>query len=197
MRISPLARNAKVQSMTPSLITGSVSSTGPLHFEPMAKCQGPVDDTDPVIRLGIVGLQLNVFLMVGLGFLKFFGIKWRATHQEKDRADLVVGREIVRIFLQNLLEFLDGLIPAILVLFRGRTRDVQAGVSSAEIQARVQKIGVRLLGLLKILNGRVGLAVLKGIYALIEQIPRLQLVAAGSCKCENQDGRERSNPASS
>src|SRR4029077_15389160 len=67
----------------------------------------------------------------------------------------------------------------------------------AQIQARVQKIGVRLLGLLEIFNGHVGLTVLKGIYAFIEQVTRLQLAAAGGCKCESRDGGERGNPASS
>ncbi len=109
---------------------------------------------------------------------------------------MVDGRKIIGIFLQNLLEFLDGLVPAILVLFRGCARNVQAGICGAQIEARVQKSGVRFLGLLEIFNGCIRLAVLKGIYALIEQVASLQLVAAGSCECENQDGGERGNPAS-
>ncbi len=53
--------------------------------------EGPIDDADPVIRLGISGLLLDVLLMVGLGFLKFLGIVGSAGHLEEDGTDAIDG----------------------------------------------------------------------------------------------------------
>src|SRR5271154_4251585 len=47
-----------------------------------AKGQGPIDDTDPVVRFGVVGLQSDVLLMIGLGLLELGFVKGGAGHLE-------------------------------------------------------------------------------------------------------------------
>src|SRR5215467_4985953 len=86
------------------------------QFAVGAKRQGPVDDPDPVVGLGILGLQLDVLLVVGLGLLKKLGLVGRTGHLEKNRADAVDGVEVVGVVLEDVLEFLNGLFADVAVL---------------------------------------------------------------------------------
>src|SRR5712691_13103357 len=141
--------------------------------------QGPIDDADPIIRLGISGLLLDVLLMVGLGLLKLFGIVGSAGHLEEDGADAIDGAQIVGIELQNFLEFIDGLGAEAHVLLRARAGNILAGISGSQIEAGVHQTGIEVLGLLEILDGRVVLGVLVSGDTLIEEVTSLQLAAAG------------------
>src|ERR1700676_4596808 len=84
--------------------------------------ENPIDYSDPIIRFWIVRLQLNVLLVIALGFLEFLGIKRLAAHVVKNRADAVDGRNIIRVFIQDFFEFLDCLIAARDVLLGRRAR---------------------------------------------------------------------------
>src|SRR5260370_30376487 len=66
--------------------------------------EGPIDDADPVISLGISGLLLDVLLLVELGFLKFLGIVGSAGHLEEDGTDAIDGTSILFIDGENVLE---------------------------------------------------------------------------------------------
>ncbi len=158
--------------------------------------QGPIDDADPVVGLRVIGLQLDVLLMVGLGLLKFFGIVGSAGHLEEDGADAVDSAQIVGIDLQNFLEFIDGLGAEAHILLGRSTGNVLAGVSGGQIEAGVHQTRIELFGLLEILDGRVVLAVLVGGDTLIEEIASLQFVAAGEACGEEQERREGRSPPS-
>src|ERR1700730_1021250 len=82
------------------------------HFAVGAKRQGPVNHTDPVIRFRIVGLQLDVALVVGLGLFKLFGVKGLAAHLEQNGADTVDRRKIVGILVENFFKLGYGLFAA-------------------------------------------------------------------------------------
>src|SRR5258707_7156916 len=135
--------------------------------------QGPIDDADPIIRLGISGLLLDVLLVVGLGLLKLFGIVGSAGHLEEDGADAVDSADIVGIDLQNFLEFIDRGRAEAHVLLRGRAGNVLSGVSSGQIETGNNQRGIEILGLLEILNGRVVQAVLEGGDTLVEKVASL------------------------
>ena len=77
----------------------------------------------------MIGVQLDVLLMVGLGLFKLFGIVGSAGHLEEDGADAIDGAQIVGIELQNFLEFIDGLGAEAHVLLRGRAGNILAGIS--------------------------------------------------------------------
>src|SRR5579862_4572219 len=109
------------------------------HFAVGAEGQRPVNDADPVIGLGIFRLQCDVFLVIGLGFVKQLGVVRRARHLEENGADAVNGAEIVRIGAENVLELLDGLPADVTVLLGGRSGNVLAGVSRGEIETGVEE----------------------------------------------------------
>ena len=142
--------------------------------------QSPINDADPVIGLGIVGLQGDVFLMVGLGFVKLGGIKRRAGHLEENGADAVNGAEVLGILLENFLEFIDGLRAEIHVFLRRRARDVLRGVSGGEIKTGDIQIRIEILGLLEVFDGDVVLTVLERLHALIQEVASVELGAARS-----------------
>src|SRR5713226_7474820 len=79
------------------------------HFAVGAVSQGPVDYANPIIGLWILGLQLDVALVVGLGLFKFLGVEGLAPHLEEDGADTINGRNIVGILFENFLELRDRL----------------------------------------------------------------------------------------
>ena len=66
------------------------------HLRVAAKCQRPIDYADPVIRLRIGGLQLDMLLMVSLRLLKLFRVKRLAAHLKQNGANAVNGAQIVR-----------------------------------------------------------------------------------------------------
>jgi len=68
----------------------------------------------------IVGFQIDVLLMIGLGLLEFLGVVGSAGHLEKYGADAINGAEIIGIDGENILEFRDGLIAEADVLLRRR-----------------------------------------------------------------------------
>src|SRR6202790_3991753 len=102
-----------------------------------AKRQRPIDHADPVIRLGIGGLQFDMLLMVSLGLLKFLRVKRLAAHLKQNRANAVNGAQIVRIFFQYAFEFVDGCIATLDVFFGRRAGYVLAGGARGTTQTRV------------------------------------------------------------
>ncbi len=110
------------------------------HLRVAAKCKRPIDYADPVIRLRIVGLQLDMFLMIGFGFLKLLRIKRLAAHLKQNGADPVDGAQIVGIFFQHAFEFIDGCVATLDVLVGGRAGYVLAGISRGQIQTRIKQL---------------------------------------------------------
>src|SRR5262249_19545311 len=156
-----------------------------------AEGERPVNHADPVVRLGIFWLQLNVLLVVGLRFFETPRIIRSASHLEQDGADPVNGIEVVRIGVENVFEFRDGLLADVAILLRRSAGDVLAGVSSGEIEASVEQRRIEILGLLEILDGGIVLAVLEGLYTLVKQVTRLQFVAAGKAGYHKQQRQKR------
>src|ERR1700733_1772949 len=109
------------------------------HFRVTAKCQRPIDHADPVIRLWVSGLQLDMFLMVSFRFLKLLRIKRLAAHLKQDGAYAVNGAQIVGVFFKDALEFIDGGRATFDVLVGRRTGYVWVGVRGGEIQTRVKQ----------------------------------------------------------
>ena len=54
------------------------------HLVIAAEGDGPIDDADPVVGLGIVGLDGNVALVVGLGILELFRVEGIAADAVED-----------------------------------------------------------------------------------------------------------------
>src|SRR6202795_67312 len=54
------------------------------HLRVAAECLRPIDNADPVIRLRIGGLQLDMLLMVSLRFLKLFRVTRLAAHLKQN-----------------------------------------------------------------------------------------------------------------
>ena len=156
----------------------------------------PVDDADPVVRLGIIGAKIDVFLMVGLGFLELLGIIGLASHLENDGADAIDGTDIVGVDGQNFLEFIYRLIAEANVLLGGRAGNVLAGIGGSEVKARVHQAWVKVLGLLEVLDGRVVLAILEGRDTFVKKVAGFELAAARTASNENNKCDEGGEPAS-
>ena len=126
---------------------GSVSLNGLLalvvvvgaHVLIAAIGQRPVDDADPVVGLGIVRLNLDMFQVVLLRFLELLGIEGSAAHVVENGADSVDSREIIRIGGQDFLIFIDGLLSHADVLVGRRAGDVLGGIGGSQVKASVQK----------------------------------------------------------
>src|SRR6202022_3329986 len=160
------------------------------HFGVGAVGQGPIDDADPVVRLGVLRLQFNVLLVITLRLLEQLGIVRSAAHLEQNRANAIDGAEVLGINLENVLELSNGLL-ALADIFLGRgAGNVLAGVSGGEIDARIQKAGIKLLGLLEILDGLVVQSALICLDTFVEKIACLELIAtaggdrAGKDQCK-------------
>src|SRR5262249_6150643 len=97
-----------------------------------AERQGPVNDADPVVGLGIIGAQLDMFLVEGLGLFELLGIVRLAGHLENDRAGAVDGAHVLGIDVENFLELVDGLGAEAGVLLGQRAGNVLAGVSRGQ-----------------------------------------------------------------
>src|SRR5260370_16505158 len=145
------------------------------HFAVGPVSEGPVDHANPIIGLWILGLQLDVALVVGLGLFKFLGVEGLAAHLEEHGADTINGRSIVGILFENFLELRDRLFATREVFLGGRAGNIQAGVGSGQIPSGIQPLRIRLLGLLEIFNRRSRLAVLEGGYSVFERTPAFQL----------------------
>src|SRR5258705_4437921 len=86
------------------------------HFTVGAEGEGPINDADPVIRFGVLRLQLDMFLMVAFGFLKKFWVVGGSCHLEKNGTNTVNGAEIIRVRRENLFKLLDGLLTYVFIL---------------------------------------------------------------------------------
>ena len=106
------------------------------------------------------------------------GIERRAGHVVENRADAVDGGKIVGILVENGLEFRDGLLAVADVFRRRRAGNILAGVGGGEIELGVRKRRIEFLGLLEILDGDVELSAFVSVDALVQQVARLELVAA-------------------
>ena len=163
-----------------------------------AVSEGPINYTDPIIRLGVIGPQLDVPLMVGLGLLKFLGVEGSAGHLEKDGAGAIDGAQIVVVHFKDFLELVDGRVAEAHVLLRRRAGDVLAGISSGQIEAGIEQAGIEILGFLEILDSRVVLSALVSGNTLIEEVASLQFIAAGATDSQNHErgeGQSAANPS--
>src|SRR5208283_3977884 len=148
------------------------------HLRVAAIGEGPIDDADGIVRLGILRLQRDVFLVVALGFLKFLWIKGLTAHLVLNRSETVDGAYVVGVHFQHAVIFLNGLIAVAHVLFRGSARNVLAGIGGGKVKARIQKVRIEILGLFEELDGLVVLAVLEFRDTFVKVIAGLQLAAA-------------------
>src|SRR5258708_9845944 len=165
------------------------------HLAVRAESQSPVNHGDPVIGFRILRFELNVLLMVGLGFLEKLGIVRSARHLKEDGADAVNGAEIIGVGLENFLKFCDGLFADILILLGGGARNVLTGIGGGEIETGVEERGIEILGLLEVLNRGIVLAVFESSNAFVKEIARLEFVAAGETDGANQQRQESRSPA--
>ena len=152
------------------------------HFGVAAIGERPINDADGIVRLGILRLQGDVLLVVGLGFFEFLGIKGLARHLVKDGGETVDGAEVVGILFEHIFVFRDGFLAVAHVFVRGSAGNVLAGVGGGEIQARVDEIGIEFFGLLEVFDGRVELGVLERGHTFVEKIAGTELVAAGNAE---------------
>src|SRR5580704_4159053 len=120
-----------------------------------------------------------MLLMILLGLVVFLRVKGRARHVVQDGTNAVQRRQILRIDREYILEFIHCLLADAYVVIRRSARNVLGGVGGRQIETGIQQAWVEVLGLLKILDAGVVLPVLKGRYALIQQIAGLQLTASG------------------
>src|SRR5208337_2709425 len=107
------------------------------HLRVAAIGEGPIDNADGIVRLGVLWLQRDVFLVVALGFLKFLWIEGLAPHLVVNRRESVDGAYVAGVHIQHAGIFLNGLIAVAHVLFRGGARNVLAGIGGGEIKARI------------------------------------------------------------
>ncbi len=135
-------------------------------------------------------------LMVGLRLLELLLIKGRARHLEENGADAVDSTHVVRVDVQDFLEFGDGLIPACLILGRRSAGDVLARVSCCKIQPRIHQGGIRFLGLLEMLDSRIILPILEVSDTFVQLITRFELATARDTAREDQQRHQGQSPAS-
>src|SRR5713101_366686 len=119
--------------------------------------------------------DINVFLMIGLRFLKEIGIEGLARHLEQNGSDSINSGEILRVQCQHAPKFLDCVMPAPSVFFARCAGDVLRGVCRREIQPRVQQFWVKLFCAAEVRNRLVNLPVFECRDAVVEQVPRLNL----------------------
>src|SRR5258708_2815722 len=133
--------------------------------------------------------------MVTLGLFEKLWIEGRSGHLKKNGANAVDSTEVIGIGLENLLEFSDGLFADIFILFGRSAGNVLAGIGSGEIEARVEERRIEILGLLKVLDRGVILAVLKSRDALVEKVASLEFVATGKTGGKHDLRQESRRPA--
>ena len=101
----------------PDLLVGVGGVVGRAHLAVGAKRQRPINDPNPVVRLWIIRLQLDVLHVVSLRLLEFGGREGCSSHLVKDRADAVNRREILGVAAQDILELRNRLLPFAHVFF--------------------------------------------------------------------------------
>src|SRR5208337_137081 len=147
------------------------------HIRVAAIGEGPIDNADGIVRLGVLWLQRNVSLVVALGLLKLLWLEGLTPHLVLNGRETVDGAYVVGVHIQHAGVFLNGLIAVAQVLFRGSARNVLAGIGSGEIKARIQKVGIEILRMFEELDGLVVLAVLEFRDTFVEVIAGLQFAA--------------------
>ncbi len=84
--------------------------------------------------------------------------------------------------MQDVFEFVDGLVAAGLI-FRGwRAGNIEARVRGGQVNASHHQAGIEFRGVLEVLDGGVRLASLERVYALVQEVAGLELVAARNCQ---------------
>jgi len=139
------------------------------------KGQRPIDDSHPVIGLGILQSKRDVFPMEGLRFREFVRIEGLTGHLEEKRSDSIDCRDIARLNPQQFPKLCDRGFTFLPVFLRGSPGNVLRSIGGCEIQPRVNEFGIPLLGVAELLYGFFILAALEGLYALKQRFSRLNL----------------------
>src|SRR6266851_749648 len=140
-----------------------------------AERECPVNDANPVVGLGIIGTEINVFLMVRLRLFKEIRIEGRTAHLEQHRAQAVDRGDVLWLNVQRPPEFPNCGVAHANVIFARRTGEVLGRVSGREIQTCIQKLRVELFCVREIAFRLLVLSISESLNALIQILPRLFL----------------------
>ena len=105
-----------------------------------------------------------------------------------------IADKIVRIFVEDFLEFGHSLVAARHVFGRRRAGNVKAGVRGGEIEPRVEQLGIGFFRLLEVFNRSVGLAVLEGGDAFVQEVASLEFAAARDARHDENHRSECRQP---
>src|SRR5207245_4543777 len=110
---------------------------------------GPVDYSDRIIRLRIVGIQFRSLAVVLLGLFKLLHLQI----QIRDSLDAVYLLFVTGMAVQNLLILLDSSFSVAIIFRSVHPGDVLLGIRGGQVEPRIQQYWVYRDGIFEVFDG--------------------------------------------